>query len=89
MGLYSSKATRSAIYANSTLLYPYKDTRLDTIYNLQFCDNDSLLHSEYRPTGILAQLLNEDVSDEILQTLAMNGDEDTHSYAGVCTVAQE
>ena len=64
-------------YANSTLLYPYKDTRLDTIYNLQFCDNDSLLHSEYRPTGILAQLLNEDVSDEILQTLAMNGDEDT------------
>ncbi|HEY6530401.1 MAG TPA: hypothetical protein VIZ65_17065 [Cellvibrionaceae bacterium] len=56
---------------------PYKDSRLDTIYNLQFCDNDRLLHSEYRPTGILAQLLNEDVSDEILQTLAMSGDEDT------------
>ncbi|HNG60213.1 MAG TPA: hypothetical protein PKZ52_10340 [Cellvibrionaceae bacterium] len=56
---------------------PYKDTRLDTIYNLQFCDNDTLLHSEYRPTGILAQLLNAQVSNEILQTLAMNGDEDT------------
>ncbi|MEY4590057.1 MAG: hypothetical protein RL497_2133 [Pseudomonadota bacterium] len=56
---------------------PYKDTRLDTIYNLQFCDNSALLHSEYRPTGILAQLLNAEISDEILLHLAMSGDEDT------------
>lgn len=62
---------------NKLYFTPYKDARLDTIYNLQFCDNDELLHSEYRPEGILAQLLKDEVSIEILQSLAMNGDEDT------------
>lgn len=62
---------------NTLYFTPYKDTRLDTIYNLQFCDNSDLLHSQYRPTGILAQLLHQEVNQQILQNLALNGDEDS------------
>jgi hypothetical protein len=65
--------------AMDTLLFytPYKDARLDNIYNLQFCDNADLLHAEYAQQGVLPQLIKQELTPQVLQSLAMNGDEDS------------
>lgn len=61
---------------SSLFFTPYRNERLDRIYNLQFCDNPELLKPEIEEKSLLEKLLRQELADSVLQTLAMNGDED-------------
>ena len=62
---------------SSLFFTPYKNDRLDRIYNLQFCDDPELLKPEIAEPQLLEKIIKSELSDSVLQSLAMNGDEDT------------
>jgi hypothetical protein len=55
---------------------PYRNERLDKIYNLQFCDIVELLEPELSQRHLLCKLVKQELTQGVLQSLAMSGDED-------------